>query len=53
MKKMNVKKLQEEEWQIEKDLVLKDRKVYVPKNEELRVKIIRLHHNVLAAGHRG
>ena len=50
---MKVKELQEEEWQIERDLVLKEGKVYVPKDEELRAEIIRLHHDVPAAGHRG
>jgi len=38
---------------MEGDLVLKEGKLYVPKDKELRVEIIRLHHNVLAAGHRG
>jgi len=33
--------------------VLKEKKVYVPKNEELRTEVIRLHHDVLAAGHGG
>jgi len=32
---------------------LKEEKLYVLKNEELRVKIIWLHHNVLIAGHAG
>ena len=36
MKKVNVKILRGKEWQIEGDLVLKERKVYVPKDEELR-----------------
>ena len=40
MKKAKVKELQESEWQIEGDLVLKERKVYVPKDEELRAEII-------------
>jgi len=44
--------LQGDEWQIERDLVLKKEKVYVPKDKELRVEIIWLHHNVLATGHR-
>jgi len=35
------------------ELVLKKIKVYVPKDEELRIEIIWLHHNVLAAGHKG
>ena len=52
MKKIKVKELWEEEWQIERDLVLKEEKVYVPKDEELRAEIIWLHHDVPAAGHR-
>ena len=32
--------LQGEEWQIEGDLVLKGRKVYVPKDKMLRTEII-------------
>ena len=40
MKKAEVKELQGDEWQIEGDLVLKEGKMYVPKDEELRVKII-------------
>ena len=40
MKKAEVKELQGDEWQIEGDLVLKKGKMYVPKDEELRVKII-------------
>ena len=40
-------------WQMEEDLVLKEEKVYVLKNEELRVEIIWLHHNVLVAEHKG
>jgi len=38
--KILVKVLWGDEWQIEEDLVLKKEKVYVPKNEELRVEII-------------
>jgi len=33
--------------------MLKERKVYVPKDEELRVEIIQLPHNVLVAIHGG
>jgi len=32
---------------------LKEGKVYVPKDEELRAEVIQLHYNVLTAGHRG
>ena len=53
MKKVEVKELQGNEWQIEGDLVLKEEKVYVPKDEELRVEVVRLHHDVPAIGHGG
>ena len=33
--------------------MLKKGKVYVPKDEELRMEVIRLHHDVPAAGHGG
>ena len=52
MKKVGVKVVKEEEWQIKGDLVLKEGKVYVPKDKELREEIIWLHHNTLVAGHR-
>jgi len=53
MKKVGVKGLRGNEWKIKEDLVLKEGKVYVPKDEELRVEVIQLHHDVLAAGHGG
>jgi len=53
MKKAKVKKLWRNKWQIEGDLVLKKEKVYMLKDEELRVGIIWLHHDVPAAGHGG
>jgi len=31
--------------------VLKEEKVYIPKNEKLRVEIIQLHHDILVAKH--
>ena len=33
--------------------MLKEEKVYMPKDKELRVEIIQLHHNVLVVGHEG
>jgi len=45
--------IQGEKWKIEGDLVLKEGKIYVPKNVELRIEIIQLHHNVPAAEYRG
>jgi len=53
MKKVGVKELQGNEWKIEGDLVLKEGKIYILKEEELRAEIIRLHHDVLAVGHGG
>jgi len=40
MKKVGVKTLRREEWQVEGDLVLKEGKVYVPKDKALRIEII-------------
>ena len=53
MKKIGVKVMREEEQQIEGELVLKEGKVYVPKNEVLSVEIIQLYHNVPVVGHGG
>ena len=50
MKKAGVKELRGNEWKIEENLVLKEKKIYVPKNEELRGGVIRLHHDIQAAG---
>ena len=51
MKKTRVKMLQGEEWWIKEKLVLKEEKIYIPKDKELRVEIIQLHYNVLVAKH--
>ena len=53
MKKAGVKTLRDDEWQIEEGLVLKEGRVYVPKDEKLRVEIIQLHHDMLIARHGG
>ena len=52
MKKVGVKVLRNNEWQIEDELVLKEEKVYIPKDESLRLEIIQLHHDMLIAGYR-
>jgi len=52
MKRARVKELRGEEWELEGDLVLKEGKVYVPKDEELRAEVIWLHHDVSAVGHK-
>ena len=33
--------------------MLKKENIYIPKNDELRVEIIQLHHDILVAGHGG
>ena len=53
MKKAGVKMLRNEKWQIEKELVLKKGRIYVLKNDKLRIEIIWLHHDTLIAGHGG
>ena len=53
MKKAGVKVLRNEKWQIEEGLVLKEERVYVPKDEKLRVEIIQLHHDILIVEHGG
>ena len=53
IKKAGVKMLRDEEWKEEDKLMLKEGKVYVPKDEGLIVKIIRLHHNMPMERHGG
>jgi len=52
IKKVGVKIVRREEWQIEGDLVLNEGKVYVLQDEELRMEIIQLYHNTLVIGYR-
>jgi len=53
MKKAKVKELRGNEWKIEEELVLREGKVYVLKDEELRAEVIQLYHDVPTAGHGG
>ena len=53
MKITGVKVLQEKEWQIKGKLVLKEGKIYISKDEELRIEIIWLHHDILITGYGG
>jgi len=53
IKKAEVKVIQGEEWKIEGELVLKEGKIYVLKDDELRTEIIWLHHDVPVVGHEG
>jgi len=52
MKKAGVKVLRGNQWQVDRDLVLKKGKVYMLKDEELWVEVIWLHYDVLVAEHR-
>ena len=53
IKKARVKVIQEEEWKMEGELVLKEGKVYVLKDKELRTEIIWLHDDIPMVGHEG
>ena len=53
MKRVGVKMLRDKEWRQEDGLMLKERKMYVPKDEKLRAEVIRLHHNIPIGGHGG
>jgi len=53
IKKAGVKELRGNEWKIKEDLVLKEGKVYVLKDEKLRMEVIWLHHDMPAARHGG
>ena len=53
MKRVGVKMLRDKEWREIDGVIYKEKKVYVPKDNILRVEIIRLHHNMLAGEHEG
>jgi len=45
--------LQDEEWYQEDGLMLKEGKVYIPKDEKLRAEVIRLHYDTPVGGYGG
>jgi len=51
MKQAGVKMLRDKEWREVNDIMYKEGKVYIPKDDKLRAEIIRLHHNMLVRGH--
>ena len=53
MEKAGIKVLRKNDWHIKDDLVLKKRKMYVPKNESLGLEIIWPHYDTLIARYRG
>ena len=53
LKKSSTKHLRSDEWQLEQDLILFRGKVYLPKNDNLRRKVVELHRNSFSTGHSG
>ena len=53
IKQAGVKILRDEEWCQEDGLMLKEGKVYIPRDEKLRAEVIRLHYNTPVGGHGG
>ena len=53
MEKTGVKALRGDKWEVERELVLKEDKVYILKDKKLRLEVIQLYHNMLVAGHGG
>ena len=53
MKRAGVKMLRDEEWHQKDRLILKEEKVYVPKDKKLKAEVIRLHYDMSVRGHRG
>jgi len=43
--------LRDKEWREKNGIILKEGKVYIPKDKALRVKIIKLHYNMPIGGH--
>jgi len=52
LKKVGIKALKNEEWEVEDRIILKERRIYIPEGD-LRREIIQLHHNTPIGGHRG
>ena len=53
MKRAGVKMLRDEKWHQEDGLMLKEEKVYIPKDEKLRAEVIRLYHDTPVEEHGG
>ena len=53
MKRAGVKILRNEEWREVDGIIYKEGKVYVPKDDKLRMEIIRLHHDMPVEGYGG
>jgi len=53
MKQTGVKMLRDEEWREVDSIMYKEGKVYVPRDDELRTEIVRLHYDMPIRGHGG
>ena len=53
MKKVSIKALRGDEWEIDGKVVLREGKVYKSKNETWRLEVIQLYHGVPVAGYEG
>ena len=53
MKQVGVKILRDKEQREVNGIIYKERKVYIPKDNKLRTKIVRLYHDILVIEHRG
>jgi len=51
IKRAGVKMLRDEKWREVNGVMYKEKKVYVPKDNKLRVEIIRLHHDMPVGGY--
>ena len=52
LKRVEVKVLKDEEWEVEDGMVLKEGRIYIPEGD-LRREIIQLHHDTPIGGHGG
>jgi len=53
MKWVRVKILRDKKWKEVDGIIYKKEKIYIPKDNRLRVEIIRLHHDMLVEGYGG
>ena len=53
IKQAEVKMLKDEEWREVDGIIYKERKAYMPKDNILRVEIIRLHYDIPVGEHKG
>ncbi len=52
IKRAGFKALRKDKWGIERELLLKERKIYVLKDKKLKLEIIQLHNNILVIRYR-